>query len=210
MSVNQEVIPPEISSSNLGPNDGEKPFDPFTPENLRIDQSYLLQAGTKTHLLHVAVRRPRKQEFIQVHPGEEYHTVQALVELDEERDTPYWVPPNLLSEIDPSVYKLFDLYLAINRAGVVFLWKVRIPDSSEKVNAWHSTARDAVLFGKEKWIKLVPDTNEGCYHVEEPVSKLSEPVWPKLPLIELMRLAFKNLVIDGPGHEILKRLRGEI
>jgi hypothetical protein len=55
----------------------------------------------------------------------------------------------------------------------------------------------------EKWIKLVPDMGEGCYRIEEPVSKLSEPVWRNNPLSELMRFAFKNRVIDGPDHEIL-------
>jgi hypothetical protein len=101
-------------------------------------------------------------------------------------------------------------YYTVDRAGAVFLWKVRRPDPSGRSNAWHSTARDAVLIAREKWIKLVPDMGEGCYHVEEPVSKLSEPVWRDIPLPELMRLAFKNQVIDGPDHEILKRLRGEI
>jgi hypothetical protein len=77
MSVSQDPIPSEIQSSNLVQNNGEKPSDPFAAENLRLDQSYLLGAGTKTHLLHVAVRRPRKQEFIRVHPSDEYHTTQV-------------------------------------------------------------------------------------------------------------------------------------
>jgi hypothetical protein len=208
--VSQNPIPLDPGLGNsVPPTNGENPSDLFSPENMRIDPSYLLQGAVKTHLLHVPVKRPSKQDFIRVHPSEDYRATAALIELDEEIVS-YWVLPRLLAEIDPNSYKLYTLYLAVNRQKKPFLMKVRIPGADGRINSWHSTLRDAAELAMKFWVKVVPDTGNKCYQVEQPVAKISDPEWPNLSFVDLMRLAFKNLVIDNPDHEVLQRLRGEI
>jgi len=42
--------------------------DPFNPESLRLDPSYVETVGVKKLLLRVPVRKPRRDEFVRVHP----------------------------------------------------------------------------------------------------------------------------------------------
>jgi hypothetical protein len=129
--------------------------------------------------------------------------------MEEERIS-YWVLPKLLTDIDTTSVHLYTLYLAVNRAKTPFLWKVRIPGPDDRTNSWHTTAREAAEFAMKTWVKVVPNMGNKCYEYFEPVAKLSEPEWPSLSFKELLQLAFRGMVIDGPDHEILKRLRGEI
>ena len=39
---------------------------------------------------------------------------------------------------------------------------------------------------------------------------LPEPEWPELSLRELLRIAFKDKMIDDLGHPVLRKLRGEV
>ena len=66
---------------------GSDPSDPFDPKNLRIDPSYLSEPVAKKLLTTVPVRKPHRQDFIRVHPAEDYRFPAALVELHDDRET---------------------------------------------------------------------------------------------------------------------------
>jgi hypothetical protein len=100
------ITPEGLSGNFVPPTDGEKPFDPFSPEHLRIDPVYLLHGAVKKHLTHVPVKRPSKQDFVRVHPDENFRINAALIELEEERVS-YGVLPKLLAELDPNSYALY-------------------------------------------------------------------------------------------------------
>lgn len=42
--------------------------DPFDPENLRLDQSFVETSGVKKLLTTVPVRKPNNQDFVRVRP----------------------------------------------------------------------------------------------------------------------------------------------
>jgi hypothetical protein len=107
---------------------------------------------------------------------------------------------------------VYTLYLAITRQKNLFLWKVRIPGPDDRINTWHTTLRESAEFAMKTWAKVTPNMGNKCYEYSEPVAKLSEPEWPPdlTSIRDVLKLAFKGLVIDSPDHEILKRLRGEI
>jgi hypothetical protein len=103
------------------------PFDPFDPANLRLDPEYLKSGGVKKLLTTVPVRKPNKQDFVRVHPGLEYRLCGVgMIELQEERET-YLVTSSYVRELDPHNFSLCNLYLAINRQKVMFLWPVKLP-----------------------------------------------------------------------------------
>jgi hypothetical protein len=49
----------------------------------------------------------------------------------------------------------------------------------------------------------------GAYDVFEATGQLGEPEWPTVPFRELLRVAFKDRLIDRADHPVLRRLRGE-
>src|SRR5262245_60923670 len=115
--------------------------DPFDLASLRLNASFLETAGTKKLLTTVPVRRPHPQEFVRVHPSPEYRGDFAVIDLKEDRED-YLVSPDLLPELMGEV-TLKTIFTAINRAGVVFLWPVKLPDPNGRKDEWRISEREA-------------------------------------------------------------------
>ena len=58
---------------------------PFDPEALRIDQDFAALADVKPILATVPARKPNKQDYVRVHPSEDYQLTTALLELKEHK-----------------------------------------------------------------------------------------------------------------------------
>ena len=98
--------------------------DPFDLDNLRLDQSFAETAGVKKLLHTVPVGRPNPQDFVRIHPGQDYRDAFALIELAEDREY-YILPPNIAREM-PGEFFTATLYTCINRQGVVRVVPVRL------------------------------------------------------------------------------------
>jgi hypothetical protein len=186
------------------------PFDPFDPANLRLDPEYLKTNGVKKLLTTVPVRRPNKQDFIQVHPDPDYRLCDvAIIELREDRET-HLVLPSYAQQLDPQIFSHCNLYLAINRQKVVFIWPVKLPGPGGRLSGWHTSGLEGAEKAMTQWIRVVPNMNLGAYEFFVAQSQLSDPEWPTLPLREVLQIAFKGHVIDGPNHPVMQRLNGLI
>src|SRR5215208_1595111 len=62
--------------------------DPFDPAALRVSPDFEAVA-VKSVMVAVPVRKPKRQEFIRVHPDERYRLETAVIELTEEHETLY-------------------------------------------------------------------------------------------------------------------------
>ena len=60
----------------------------------------------------------------------------ALLKLEEDRDEIYAVNLNAVPDLHNECYAA-NLFTAITRTGVVFLWPVRVPAADGRVNEWH-------------------------------------------------------------------------
>ena len=61
--------------------------NPFDPASLRLDQNFAETVGVKKLLTTVPVRKPKRQDFIRVHPDPTYRlTPAAIIELQEDRE----------------------------------------------------------------------------------------------------------------------------
>jgi hypothetical protein len=180
--------------------------DPFNLNNLRLNQSFAEMTGVKRLLKTVPVRKPNKQDFIRVHPSEAYRADVSIVELKEDREH-YIVARNMVDELS-SEAEAFTLFTAINRQGVVFLWPVRLPTPDGKELEWHRSARDAANTAVDKWSRVRANMSLGAYEVSIAESFTAEPVWPEASFQELVKLGFRDRLIDSPIHPVVKRLRG--
>jgi hypothetical protein len=48
----------------------------------------------------------------------------------------------------------------------------------------------------------------GAYEMFEAEGVMADPKWPDLPFMELLRIAFRDRMIDRVDHPVIKRLRG--
>jgi hypothetical protein len=182
--------------------------NPFDPSSLRMPQNFAETVGVKKALITVPVRKPHKQEFVRVHPGEDYRLETAVLELKEEREI-YVVERNLWSEI-PTELAPKVLFTTINRQGVLSLWPVRLPGEDGRWDNWSTSAAEAAEMAQKRWIRVASNMSLGAYEVFEATADLPDPEWPDLDFAEILRIAFKERYITEIDHPVIRRLRGEL
>jgi len=181
--------------------------DPFDPDNLRLDQSFIETSGVKKLLTTVPVRKPNPQDFVRVHSDEAYRLPAAVIELKDDREI-YLVLPHIAAQL-PGECAPVILFTAINRQGVTFLWPVKLPSGDGKINEWHRSAAEAAEKAMDRWLRVKADMSLGAYCMYEASSTIPDPIWPTATLRELLKIGFKDRLVDNLDHAVIKRLRGE-
>lgn len=101
--------------------------DPFDPENLRLDQSFVETSGVKKLLTTVPVRKPNNQDFNRVHSNEAYRLTAAIIELKDDREV-YLVLPHIAHQL-PGECSPVTIYTGINKA------ECNVPVAGQAANA---------------------------------------------------------------------------
>jgi hypothetical protein len=180
--------------------------DLFDLANLRLDQSFVDSAGVKKLLTTVPVRKPNPQDFVRVHRDPEYRAALAIIELKEDREV-YLVPSAVAREL-PGEFVMATVYTAINRQNVVHLWPVRLPASDGRILEWHRSAAEAAELAMQRWVRIKANMSLGAYEMFEAAGTIPDPEWPELSFQELLRIGFRDRLVDHTDHAVVKRLRG--
>ena len=181
--------------------------NPFDPAALRLDQSFADTVGVKKLLTTVPVRKPNRQDFVRVHPDPAFRlTPAATIEVKEDREV-YLVTPSMAQAL-PGEFSTVTLYLAINRQGVPFLWPVKLPGPDGKQLEWHRTAAIGAELAMTKWVRVASSMSLGAYEISEASGDHPDPVWPDYSFEEILRIAFRDRIVDRPDHTLVQRLRG--
>ena len=93
--------------------------------------------------------------------------------------------------------------------GAVFLWETAMRGEETNANQWILSAWNAQGIAQDKWIRVVSNRQNASYDVKVSESDLGDPVYPEEQFDEILRVAFRNKVIETLDHPILKKLRGE-
>jgi len=205
MSENAKVIPHTVPES---PESQASAPDPFDPANLRLSQAFTETVGVKKLLTTVPVRKPGPQDFVRVHPNPEYRDNFPIIELKDDREE-YIVTTGLVPEL-VGEFVTKTLYLAINRQGTVFFWPVRLPSTDGKDMNWWRSGREAAALAMAGWVRVKPNMNLGAYDIFQAPAGLSEPEWPELDFWALIKIAFRDHLVDRIDHPVIKRLRGQV
>jgi hypothetical protein len=184
----------------------DAPPDPFNPALLRLSQAFGGSIGVRKVLITVPCRKPNRQEFIRVRPGEDWRLETGMFE-DKLNRNYYLVAPalwdELLGEVQPTC-----LFLSVNRLADVFLWPCKLPGADGKSNSWNESALAAARLAESKWLRVVANMGGGVYDTWEAADELSEPVWPELSFPEILKLCFRDRFIKTPDHPVVRALRG--
>lgn len=184
--------------------------DPFDPARLRISPNYGERIGVKRLITSFPVRKPSKEAFVRTHPGEEMRVPAYVLELKEDQET-YLVFPEIGEELaNEATVSPRLLITTVNRAGVPFLWPVKLPGPDGKIDSWSRSAMAAADAAKSSWVRVSACMSLGGYEVAVATGSLAEPTWPDLTFNQILQIAFKDRVINSMDHPVLQRLRGEI
>src|SRR5262249_49607313 len=107
------------------------------------------------------------------------------------------------NEIKPAT-----LFTAINRQGVPFLWPVPIAMTDARILEWHRSLREAAERAMDKWVRVQANMDLGAYEMFEATGVIPDPDWPDLSFLHLLRIAFRDRIVDRLDHPVVKRLHG--
>jgi hypothetical protein len=204
-SIGAEPLP---GQEPVKTNGHDKSIDPFDPAALRLDVS-AGQTGVKRLLMTVPVRKPNKQEFVRVHPDPEYRVSPiAMVELQPERES-FLVPPSMAGEL-VGMFDAYTLFTAVTRQSVLFLWPVKLPGEDGRQMEWHRSMAEAAEKAMANWVRVRANMALGAYELDMALGALGEPTWPELSLAEILKIAFRDRIVDRDDHIVIRRLRGEV
>jgi hypothetical protein len=184
--------------------------DPFNLGKLREPQS-LVQV--KQRRLSIPVRKkPSRQAFVRVHPDPEFRINMPLFTPDKSGDSrddeAYFVHDSVVGEM-LGEFQLWTIFAAVDTLGNPFLWRIRVPpEDGREPNPWLLSNRAAAEQAMDKWIRVASDIHAGAYKIFVHEGQPPDPVWPQESFLELLKLGFKNRMIDRPDHPIILQLRG--
>ena len=184
--------------------------DPFDPQSIIINA--MTDVDVEQVLTAVPVRKPKRSEFVRVHPGAEY-TVPCMYLM--ERDTgseteSYLVAPEVQHLVSTELRQV-RLLTTINKRGTVFLWPIKLPgDDSGRFRRISDTALQCAEQAKALWVKVRWDADLGGYAMQRATGNLGEPQWPDKSMRDLLELAFRHNLIDRPDHPVIREFAGEI
>ena len=183
--------------------------DAWNLDALRLSQDFDAEVGGKKLLTTVSVRRPKRQEFVRVHPDPSWHLLAALLEVEEDGES-YLIVSALQKALAEEVQPV-DLVTAMNRSGLLFLWPVKRAKGGKRDNAWLTSAQAGARLAQKHWVKVASNRDLAAYEITEAAGHYPDPEWPvDLDFDALLKLAFKDHVIRDMQHPVLRRLRGEI
>jgi alpha-glutamyl/putrescinyl thymine pyrophosphorylase clade 1 len=188
-----------------------KILDPFENlDQLRLPQDFAAAAGVKKLITTVPVRKPDRQNFVRVHGDPDRRISAGIIELKDDREI-YLVYPNVMPEL-VGEYHAAVLHQAITRQGVSFIWPTRLPSPDGRVNEWHRSLAEAAERAVEQWLRVAANTALGAYEIFSAIdeNRLPEPAWPEISFPELLRVAFRDRIINTVDHPVIKRLRGMV
>jgi hypothetical protein len=163
-------------------------------------------------LIDLACRKPKKTEFFRAN-GDPNMTRPAYVFLDKDEigAEPYLVLPEARPFIADHLRPV-QLVVCINRQNVPFIWPVALPDlntNAGRHNRWGASALEVMKIAQRAWVKML--AGDGAYRAfAAESSDLPEPQWPDRSFHDLVKAAFKDRLITGPDHPVVKKLRGRI
>lgn len=203
---------PEAEATMAGhaappPAPAAAPPDPFDPAALRLGADYSAGLGVKKVISTIPVRKPSKQEWFRVRPGEDWRIQTAIFEAEEGReiylvDRALWT--DLAGEIHPAL-----LLVCVNRAGDLFLWRAKLPGEDGRSNTWTESALRIAAAAERQWARMVANMGAGLYEHYQPAIDLPDPEWPALTLPEILRIAFRDRFITTLDHPLVRQLRGQ-
>lgn len=173
---------------------------------LRLPQNFSESLGVRKAITRVPVRKPSKTDFFRVRPGDEWSYQTMVLEIKDEGET-YIVSQALWGSISELLRPAM-LHVAIDRRNNVFLIPIPLPGEDGRRNSWHQSLADIVDVAEDKWVRTSANKFVGAYDAYIAESKLLEPEWPDMTLEEILKIAFRDKVLESVDHPVIRQLRG--
>lgn len=183
--------------------------DPFDPARFRLSQQNLAAGSVKKQLTIIPVRKPSKEQFVRCHPDSVFRIETLVLELKDDREI-YLIEPALWAALDgESTVSPRLLITSQTKQGTIFLWPIRLPGPDGRLDDWNRSAMEAATLATTTWVRVQSNMSLGAYEVFKANGIGDEPEWDLPSFSEVLKIAFKDKLINDINHPVLRRLRGE-
>jgi hypothetical protein len=208
MNQTTTMLDAAVSSPILPPHSTSSFFQDL--DKLKVDVLAAGLDGAVTELTStIEVKKPNKNDFVQIDPDATRTIPVVLAEIREQIAVQYnIVMPSMISEmtaLGSAAY--YQLYPAVNRDGVPFIWPVKIPTGGAS-NDWLTTGMAAAEAAKKHWVRVFADMGQGRYRIMKAEGELDAPEFSSKSLNEMLEIGFNGRVIDHSDHPVCRKLRG--
>lgn len=180
----------------------------YNLDGFKADASHEEMVNAETDFTVVKVTKPAKESWVWVMP-KPWH-FPGYIHITDFDQTTYLLTPAAVRSLDPTLVKRVGLTAYTDRFGVWALWPVPMVNEDGSTNPWHVSARE-IAFGKtERWLRVLSSRHHGAYLTIPAPSALPAPKMPPVDMAGLVSIAFRDRLISDPGHEVLRRARGEV
>ena len=180
--------------------------NPAAAASLAIDQSHLEEFASKEETSIVRCRKPPKGIYFTVIAEKEkpWGNRKFYYLLEIEGRDPYLVAPVIAQQrAEEDVIRPVLIVRFVTMAGEEGLWPLKLDLTDNRSNPYNKSAMNVLeIASSGKWVRLI--SGKGHYR-HQTSRKTFEQVPPKFTgrsFDELVDIAFKDHVINGPDHEI--------
>ena len=154
-----------------------------------------------------SIRRPSPTEFVRTQISEECSGPFPFL-FDKVNDVYFAVPREYWDELGDHLVDVA-LVPTVNAAGRVFLWIIRRPDASGRIDTWNASAWDVASTAQTQWVRVGRDHPSKMYYAERAQRPLRDPDWQPFEFEMLLQAIDNGRSIDSLDHPVVRRLRGE-
>jgi len=173
-----------------------------------LPQDFSDAFGTLSSPPAIAVRnKPKRQEFFRIHPEPSYQW-QVLLLIDELEDETYVIDQAAWAELDQDG-RAKAVFLGVNTVGAPFLWAINLPEIDGRNDSWSRSKLHIARIAMTTWVRARSNRDVGVYEPVEAPNLNLEPQWPAASPQEVFERAFRDRIIDGPNHPVVRRLKGK-
>jgi hypothetical protein len=193
----------DVFLRNLEMNQNNPPFS-----SLRLSQNFGQNLGVKKVLTMVPVVKPSKDRFFRTHESAQW--VYPAWVLENKATSESYIVSEEVASILGGLVRPVELYTAIDRQNNVFFIPVPLPGPNGIRNPWHESLLQAVMRAKLVWLRITANKDLGGYEIFEATAKLPDPIWPDLPMEDLLAIAFRGRIITDPDHPVVQEKLGGV
>lgn len=181
--------------------------DPFSPDKLRLVRGVSPEAES---LAVVPVTRPNSQVFFRVHPEPDWQLETLMIQLKEPRGPELYLVEQQLWSVLADDLKPKVLYTCVAKTGELFVWPINAPGGDGWLDDWSRSAQEVARLAQTGWVRLVPDHRLKAYTAVRGSPDLPPPEWPETSFVEVIKVAFKDRLVQSLDHPVVHRLRGTV
>ena len=168
-------------------------------------------AGIRKVINDIPVRKPHSQEWIRVHPGQEFSGNFGVIILKDDNEF-YLLHPNLVGVYENEMTPV-RIFTCMSMNKNLFMWAAKLPGRGHKnADRWANSAIEAAEAAMKRKVRVQSNKGLGAYefYFSDNPTPENDPVWPAdLTFDEMLRIAFAKpgRFIDSHNHEVIRILR---